>query len=651
MYGSWDYCENQDAIKQLSERIEYCNNQYRIGEQVISDAEYDTLVGSLKEMCPDHEWFKHPEPIPVSETRKVKLPVPMRSLDKVKTIDELKAWAWRIGIDMSTEVCLMPKFDGISLLVDEWNSSAYTRGGNDNEGMKSDEHLIKMGHQKDVRLHYTGGEAIIPKMKWKHFFEGKINESTGQPYKSARNTVSGLFRRDNATDDLLHVDYIRYATFPDKCSMRFTQLLDYMSEIYHQPAYYTTCLLGELTHDMLRKWFDKWGDDYWIDGVVVYVNDTTKWERIGRHLSTGNPQWAIAYKGNFEEVVKTTVKNVNCRVSKNGYLRPTVEIEPVFLNGAQIENPTGNNAKFIFDNNIASGSVIKIKRSGEVIPKIVGVTSYNQSRVEDLADRLSICPACGSPTKWNNSLTDIVCTNSTCRGRMLAKIIYFFMTVGYDNVGEEIIEKLFEAGHDSVRKILDLKVSEICAIDGLGDSIADLMVNKHNRRIKSTLFNLPVIMHASDCFEGIGQKKASQLINKLSERDIELLVSGQLRCENCSLMDEKYKSSKTFESFLDGVRPFHEFLSSTNLSCSYKQDENVIVGNKCAGMSVCFSGVRDNELEKMIIAQGGHIVSGVSKNTTHLIVADLRCKTSKLQKAQELGINIVLLDTAKKWVE
>lgn len=377
---------------------------------------------------------------------------------------------------------------------------------------------------------------------------------------------------------------------------------------------------------------------------MVYVNDMSKWERIGRHASTGNPQWAIAYKGNFEEVVETIVKNVNCRVSKNGYLRPTVEIEPVFLNGAQVENPTGNNAKFIFDNNIASGSVIKVKRSGEVIPKIVGVVSYNQAKVEGLADELSICPACGSPTKWNETLTDIICMNPTCKGRMLAKIIHFFMTVGYDKVGEEIIEKLFSAGYNTLHKILDLKVDDICSIDGLGDGIADLIVNQHNRKIKSTLFDLPLIMHASDCFEGIGQKKASQIIERLSEQDLELLISGQLTQENCSIADNKYKSSKTFQSFIEGVMSFYKFLANTNLACSYKQQSNIPVGNKCTGMNVCFSGVRDKELEQKIISQGGRIVSGVSKNTTHLVVADLNSNSSKIQKARELGIKIMKLE-------
>ena len=417
-----------------------------------------------------------------------------------------------------------------------------------------------------------------------------------------------------------------------------------MSEIYHQPAYYSTCLLGKLTHDMLQKWFDKWSEDYWIDGIVVYVNDMSKWERIGRHASTGNPQWAIAYKGNFEEVVETIVKRVNCRVSKNGYLRPTVEIEPVFLNGAQVENPTGNNAKFIFDNNIASGTVIKVKRSGEVIPKIVEVVSYNQAEVERLADDLSICPTCGSLTKWNETLTDIICINPGCKGRILAKIIHFFMIVGYDKVGEEIVEKLFGAGYNTIRKILNLKVDDICCIDGLGESIANLIVNQHNRRITSTLFDLPLIMHASDCFVGIGQKKASQIIERLNEHDLELLVSGQLSQENCSIADNKYKSSKTFQSFIEGVMSFYKFLTNTNLACSYKQQSNIPVGNKCTGMNVCFSGVRDKELEQKIVSQGGRIVSGVSKNTTHLVVADLNSNSSKIQKACELGIKTMLVN-------
>ena len=49
----------------------------------------------------------------------------------------------------------------------------------------------------------------------------------------------------------------------------------------------------------------------------------------------------------FTDAEITTVQSVNCKVSKSGYLKPTVAVDAVELEGATINNPTGYNAKFV----------------------------------------------------------------------------------------------------------------------------------------------------------------------------------------------------------------------------------------------------------------------------------------------------------------
>ena len=86
-----------------------------------------------------------------------------------------------------------------------------------NEGMDCKRHMDLMSsvwHHDNAPVEYTFGEAIIPKSIWKDNFEGKINPLNGQPYKSARNTVAGLFRRDDPPSELLkHVYFMRYGAF------------------------------------------------------------------------------------------------------------------------------------------------------------------------------------------------------------------------------------------------------------------------------------------------------------------------------------------------------------------------------------------------------------------------------------------------------
>jgi len=66
-----------------------------------------------------------------------------------------------------------------------------------------------------------------------------------------------------------------------------------------------------------------------------------------------------------------------------------------------------------------------------------------------------------------------------------------------------------------------------------------------------------------------------------------------------------------------------------------------VTGSGMAGEAVCFTGVRDQEAEAAIIAQGGTIASGVSKNTTLLVAKDPSSTSGKAKKARELGLAIL----------
>ena len=111
-----------------------------MGTPEISDAEYDAEIELLKTLDPDNEWFKHTEPAFVSETRKRALPIPMKSLNKVKDISELKKWYMSLGLKGNAGVVCMPKLDGLSLLYNELTGEAYSRGGIENEGQDCTNH-------------------------------------------------------------------------------------------------------------------------------------------------------------------------------------------------------------------------------------------------------------------------------------------------------------------------------------------------------------------------------------------------------------------------------------------------------------------------------------------------------------------------------
>ena len=635
----------------LLEKIKEHNNAYRAGIAIVTDQEYDKEVEELRNIDPENEWFTHIEPAPVGEARKVKLPVPMKSLNKVKDVKSLKAWAASIGLTDEDMVVITPKFDGLSLLHNESDGMTYSRGGSENEGQNCTAHYNAASIvSRASKLGFTYGEFVFSKRSWESNFAGKISEYTGEPYKSPRNTAAGLLNRDQPSETLKYVDFFRYGT--DEKSLKqfnsYVELYTYLCQKFDQPFLYQVSRVKDISEEDLAEIFGMFSKEYYIDGLVLYANDLAIWGKVGRQENTGNPNYAIAYKNpDFTDTFTTIVRGINWKVSKSGAFKPVVSIDTVNTGDCEMENPTGYNAKYISDNNIAEGATIKVTRSGGVIPKILDVIEpADIETMEDMWDELTYCPHCDSPTAWNATGVELCCTNPDCKGRRLAKIVFFYATVGAENMGEETISKMFNAGYDTLCKILDITFDELMDIDGFGEVISNIILN-NNKKIREGI-EITTLMHASDCFEGIGKIKARKILDAMKPEERALFCQGYRKARTKSECGQQAweNMSVTERAFERGNYLFYNFLAENRLNAlEYKT--TAITSDKFSKVNVCFTGVRNKDLESEILAGGGNVCSGVSKKTTHLIVADLDSTSSKMTKAQSLNIPIMTLEDFK----
>lgn len=643
----------QKYIEDLANQIAKHNEAYRKGEPLIPDAQYDKLVDELKRLDPDNDWFKHIEPAAVNKGRKAKLPIPMKSLNKVKSVAEIKQWLTSMAIPQNAKLVITPKFDGVSWLRDEFAKKTYSRGGADNEGQDCTPHYDLLASYKEdgtSHLHYTFGELVFDCKTWEQELAGKISDATGEKFKSPRNTVGGFINRDEPSELLKHTTFYRYGVSEKDLDYfsTYAQLLQTLCERYHQRIYGTLITVAELDESKLASLFKAWRKDYYIDGLVIYLDDIALWKTIGRQQTTGNPLYAIAYKHpDFTDVFETTVKGIEWKVSKAGALKPVVNIDAVDTGDCTMENPTGYNAKYIFENSIGPGARIAVTRSGGIIPKIINV--MEEATAENMLkqrDSLLYCPDCGQPTKWNDTKVELICTNSECSGIRLAKVVHFYTTLEAEQMGEETIAKMFKAGYDTLQRILDITFDELMLIDGFGESIANVVLAA-NKKIRDGV-DIIKLMHASDCFLGIGQVKAKSIVSNLSENDRFAFTHGYVFTEDGFDKTPQFLAlNKTMQSFLKGIAPFYDFIARNRLKILPMEEPKKPTGNKYAGMKVCFTGVRDKELEAEIATQGGEVVSGVSKSTTHLIVADINSSSSKATKAKALGIPILTIESFK----
>ena len=141
-------------IDKIVKKLEEANEKYRQGNPIISDYEYDKLLETLSEYDPNNEYFNKIG-IEVDDDRKRKLEHPMASINKVKTIDDIRNWIRLKNINLKSEIICTPKYDGLSFLVNEKDNTATTRGDG-KYGQKSDEHY------KLIQNHLKLNTNILP---------------------------------------------------------------------------------------------------------------------------------------------------------------------------------------------------------------------------------------------------------------------------------------------------------------------------------------------------------------------------------------------------------------------------------------------------------------------------------------------------------
>ncbi len=599
-------------IDELVEKIETHNEAYRLGRTLVSDEVYDSWVDRLEEIDPDNQILSEIGLTPENNSRKQKLKIPMASMNKVKTINNLISWMVSKKIPKDTEFVLMPKLDGCSFCSDESTGEGYTRG--DGEfGQRSDEHLRKTGHKLTGDNVYTFGEII---MKRKTF-----NDKYSMDFANGRNFVAGLLNSDNARDSLTNCDYIRYGlvSFDEDVEFSYkTEVLDYLNNSQTIQVPYKTVKMSELSIDNLTDLYNLWEADYEIDGIIIEVNDLEYANKIGREKND-NPAFARAIKLDLAERKTAKVLNLEYNISKNGDVIPRANIEATKLDGVEIQWITCNNARYVKDMGIGIGCIVEFIRSGGVIPLITDV-------IETVTFEL---PELGYELEWDENDVHLRTVHITDEQR-LQEIISFFNILDVDAVKEGVITQLFESGYNTVKKILSMSKSDLLALDRFGERKAEQVYSNIHHKMKDVI--LSKLMHSSNKFTNLGSKKL-------------LLLEGLENPTFSEICNIEGFSDISAQNYLDGIGKFNEFLEDLGDLVSVKKTEKMeTTGSDLEDMVVVFSGIRRADLNEIIESRGGRVASGVSSKITHLIMKTKNSGSSKEEKALVLGKEILTVE-------
>jgi len=114
-------------LTELRKTIIDANTAYRKGSAIMTDLEYDNYIEMLEELSPNDDLLSKIGFQVDNDSRKEKLPIQMRSMNKIKTYAELVRWMELKNIPKNTILVITPKFDGISLCCDDDVELAWTR--------------------------------------------------------------------------------------------------------------------------------------------------------------------------------------------------------------------------------------------------------------------------------------------------------------------------------------------------------------------------------------------------------------------------------------------------------------------------------------------------------------------------------------------
>jgi DNA ligase (NAD+) len=605
---------------ELQTKLDTANELYRRGEETgLSDKEYDNLLEQVID-----EDYKSKVGVKI-QIDKVELPRPMGSMEKVKTHEELYKWYNLIG----GAVTCTPKFDGIALLVEYGMDGKFVRAmtrGDGVEGQDVTEHFKsnKLSHINSNFRERTlvVGEAIIAK----DVFYAKYKDD----FKNPRNMVAGLLSRKDTHPAIKDISFMVFDIENNEtkdlsknyrlsiCNTNFNKKINKCS---------VPCVTAsELTDDTLAKLDEMRSDytDYEIDGIIVDIADNETRLSLGKETNSLNPKFARAYKPAVEESLISPVESITWTTSKSGKIAPVVQIEPIELDGVTITNVTAYNAKYIIDNGIRVGSAVRVIRSGAVIPKIIEVVSTGVQKMNVPTE----CPTCNTQLRFSDTNVDLMCVNEECSAQNYKKIVSFFETLKIENCKEGTIATLVEHGFNTVKKITEMELSDFDNIAGFGESRSSKIISAIRTRLDEGV-TLELFQDASNLFTNLGSRKL-ELLNEYNTPDNIPTLEDIVKVDGFSDISANV--------YLENIDAFWKFADSINVNiltevvppASTELEGNVFV----------FSGFRSAELEADIESLGGKMGSSVSGKTTHLVVKDKTATTSKITKAEKLGINI-----------
>lgn len=637
---------------------------YNRNEPEITDYEYDQLMQKLKAAEEEHpEWITPDSPSQIiggvakrEAGVKIVHNVPMLSIEDVFHYEDVTEWVKKVlTVHPDAQFSVEQKIDGLSMTLRYRGNgegamrleTAETRGdGFTGEDVTANAIVIP-SVQKTIRAPYDylelRGEVYMTHEDFERFNEEQ--EKNGRKIAAnPRNLAAGTLRQLDPSITKkrgLRMFIFNVQDGPAELMERHDRALDWLTARKIETVSHTLCSSPEEVLQAIAR-IGEMRDElpYDIDGAVVKIDQIAYRSDFpaGSKYSAGH----IAYKYPPEErpVVMESIEETVGRTGKIGFIGHVYDKEtgkPARLCGTSVSRVTLHNQDYIRDMKIGIGGVYKIRKSGDIIPKLTGCIT----EPEQVYQASRFCPICGQPLIREEDTADIRCVNPSCPAQLTRTISYFTSRNCMDitGLGETLVDELVKENY--LRNYADI----YCLKEHRDELIEKGIIGKEKNTdkvlaaIEKSKSNSPVRLLTALGIRNVGGSTARELMKHYrSIRELEAAGEDDL----VQIPDIGETTARDIVSFFSNEenQKILNRLSEYGVKMEMEKEDTT---DKLAGLTIVVTGTLPTlgraEAKALIEKNGGKCTGSVSRKTSYLVAGE--AAGSKLEKAQALGVPVI----------
>ncbi len=377
--------------------------------------------------------------------------------------------------------------------------------------------------------------------------------------------------------------------------------------------------------------------EYWVDGIVVKVNEKNYEEALG--YTGKGPRFAIAYKFPAEQVT-TVVEDIVLQVGRTGVLTPVAHLQPVSVAGTIVSRATLHNEDEIRRLDVRIGDTVILQKAGDVIPDIVRVLPELRGGKEKRfvwPKKVAACGGDGSIERIPGTVAwRCVDRDSAVFAKRRLRHFASRPALDIEGLGKETAELLVDEGLvTTYDEIFTLTEGDLLTLEGFAEISAQKLIANIKKASRTTLSRLLYGLS----IDHVGEETARLLsahfgtIEKVRRASLEELVAidgiGEVVAQSVFDWFRRTEKVAILDRLLEHVRVQKDAAPATNGRLAGKA---FVITGTLASMS-------REEAEEKIRALGGTASSSVSKKTSYLVAGE--SAGSKLDKARQLGVQVL----------